>query len=253
MRVVITAPREKNEAETPAIVRFLLIRNTDTETPGLVGDYLRASGVACVDAHAQNAAGLPSADLFDGLAVFGSPASCTELTKYPQLLRVRELMGEFVRSEKPVLGVCFGGQLLAQALGAEVRRSRAPEIGVYTVRLTDAGRASPFFADFPESFPTAQWHNDTFDLPGGATLLATSESCQNQAFSRGRCLAVQFHPELTLQRGRDWAVEYADELTMAAKSADEIRQALDATYEQRAQLCRVLVERFIVATSSGPA
>lgn len=226
-------------------MKFLLVKNTLTETPGLVGDHLRRRGIECREVYAFEDAGLPSTELFDAVAVFGSPESCTKLERHPRLLAVRDLMAAFVRQNKPVLGICFGGQVLAHVLGAKVRRAEAPEIGAYDVRLTDAGERSPYFNGFPNVFPAAQWHNDTFDVPVGATLLATSELCRHQAFSWGRCLAVQFHPEITLQRGREWAGEYASELPAVGKSAERVREELEQTHEQRARLCELLVDGFL--------
>lgn len=229
-------------------MKFLLIRNTPTEAPGLVGQFLRGRNVDCHDASAFDPAGLPPSDAFDALAVFGSPESCTQLSRLPTLGKVRELMAEFVRGKKPVLGICFGGQLLAHVLGAKVHRNPQPEFGSYAVDLTDAGKASPFFEGFPSSFPAAQWHGDTFDLPAGATLLATSPLCPHQAFSYGNCLGLQFHPEVTRERALEWADEYAADLKKFDKSPQQVCDELSASHEQRAKLCKQLVQNFLTIT-----
>lgn len=226
-------------------MRFLLIRNSQAESPGLVGEMLREHGIECQDALALDPAGLPSHERFDALAVFGSPDSCVQLSTDSPFVRVRDLIGRFIESNRPVLGVCFGGQLLAQALGAKVRRSPQPEIGCYPLKLTAAGMASPFFAGFPSPFLAAQWHSDAFDLPQGASLLATCEACPHQAFAYRNCLAVQFHPELTAERARQWVEEYAAELPSHRKSPAEVLQELESTHAERAALCVRLVDNFL--------
>jgi len=231
-------------------MRMLLVTNTTTESPGLIGEYLRRHGVACTGVFAFDPAGLPDPSLYDAISVFGSPESCIELDRHSKLVAVRDLLAEFVRQDKPTLGVCFGGQLLAQVLGAEVRRCPAPEIGACEVSLTESGRASPYFDGFPARFPMAQWHSDMFDIPRGAEWLAESPSCPHQAFSYGRALAVQFHPEVTRERGAEWAVEYANELACSGKSAKEVREELDSTYPERVALCELFVSRFLHAAQS---
>ncbi|MGA2410544.1 MAG: type 1 glutamine amidotransferase, partial [Candidatus Binataceae bacterium] len=99
---------------------------------------------------------------------------------------------------KPVLGLCLGSQLLAAALGAEVRRAAHREIGWYPVRLDDAAASDRLFRDLPREFVAAHWHSDTFALPAGATTLASSELTEIQAFRHGtNAYGIQFHAEMT--------------------------------------------------------
>ena len=121
-----------------------------------------------------------------------------------------------MRAGRPFWGSCLGAQLLAAALGARVYAGPAPEVGVLAVELTDAGRADPVLGALPASIDTLQWHGDTFDLPDGGVLLASSPAYPNQAFRVGRsAYAVQFHIEVTEAMGEEWAdvpayAEYAD-------------------------------------------
>ena len=98
-----------------------------------------------------------------------------------------------------MLGVCLGAQLVADVLGGQVSRGEHPEIGWYTVELTETGRAIPVFAGFPERFTALHWHGDTFAIPPGAVHVASSEACANQAFTHdgGRVVGLQFHLEET--------------------------------------------------------
>src|SRR5262249_6856441 len=125
-------------------------------------------------------------------------------------------------------------------------------IGALPVHLTLDGKESPFFRGFPATFPAAQWHSDTFDLPQEARLLATSQKCKHQAFSWNRCLGIQFHPEVTLDRGRELPDEYADELPASGKTAAQVREELESTFNERARLCGLLVENFVRMASQWP-
>jgi GMP synthase-like glutamine amidotransferase len=108
----------------------------------------------------------------------------------------------------PVLGVCLGAQLVAAAAGAEVRRGPTPEIGWFEVELTAAGTLDPVLGRLPERFTAYEWHSYVFDLPAGAVELARSAVCP-QAFRLGdTAWAVQFHPEVTPEIVREWALDY---------------------------------------------
>jgi GMP synthase-like glutamine amidotransferase len=109
-----------------------------------------------------------------------------------------------------VLGVCLGAQLIAQALGGRVYKSAMAEIGWYTVRLQSGAATDRVFSEVSASPMVFQWHNDTFDLPPGATLLASSEACPHQAFRCGdNVYGVQFHPEMTAAMIEDWQAHAA--------------------------------------------
>jgi GMP synthase (glutamine-hydrolysing) len=95
-----------------------------------------------------------------------------------------------------------------------VYRGERPEVGFLPVELSDAAAADPVFRDAPRSFPTLQWHGDTFDLPAGATLLASSPAYPNQAFRVGRSYGLQFHLEVPLELAEEWGTvpAYAESL-----------------------------------------
>jgi GMP synthase-like glutamine amidotransferase len=126
----------------------------------------------------------------------------------PYLRREEEYIRQAIGRGVPVLGVCLGSQLIAHALGAEVRRNAVKEIGWYEVHVTDAGRSDPMFQEFRSPEPVFHWHGETFDLPQGAELLASSERCRNQAFRIGAAVcAMQFHLEITPAMIADWCLE----------------------------------------------
>ena len=133
----------------------------------------------------------------------------------PSLDGEAALLAASSRAGRPTVGICLGSQLLARALGATVRRGPAPEIGLFPIALSDAGKREPLLAGI-DGAPMFHWHSDTFDLPPGATLLASSARYPHQAFRVGaRTFGVQFHPECSRAMRIDWATRGADELHAA--------------------------------------
>lgn len=122
----------------------------------------------------------------DALVVFGGEQAATDDHSHPYLPDLARLMAEYTAMDRPVLGICLGGQLSARAFGAENRLGVAPEFGWVEVALTDAGRDDPVLSVLPQQFQIFQWHSDTFGLPEGAVHLATSPTAQHQAFRIGR-------------------------------------------------------------------
>jgi len=138
---------------------------------------------------------LPELGSFDFLIIMGGPMSVNDEAELPWLVQEKTFVRAAVAAGKPVLGVCLGAQLIAASLGAKVYPNRVKEIGWWPVNGL-GGAVSGF--SFPASLPVFHWHGETFDLPPGATLLASSEGCVNQAFAvDGKVVGLQFHMETT--------------------------------------------------------
>lgn len=145
---------------------------------------------------------LPPPGRFDGLLLTGSLDSVTAWTPWMEATAHWALGAARTR---PVLGVCFGHQLLGRALGARVERNpRGPEAGTRVVHLTEAGLADPLFAGLPRRLPVQEAHQDHLaGLPPGAVRLAWNDRTPVQAFAVGDAIrAVQFHPEFDAVRCR---------------------------------------------------
>jgi GMP synthase (glutamine-hydrolysing) len=158
---------------------------------------------------------LPDWRDFAAIVAMGGPMSVNDEEELPWLRAEKALIAEAVRAGLPFFGACLGVQLLAVSLGAEVAPGRAPEVGILPVFLTEAAASDPVFADLPRELLTLQWHGDTFSLPEGAVLLASSPAYPNQAFRWGRsAYGVQFHLELSREMAAEWAQvpSYADAL-----------------------------------------
>lgn len=148
-----------------------------------------------------------------GLIVMGGPMGVYESDQYAFLSDEMRLIGDAVNREIPVLGVCLGAQLMAAALGAEVKPGPQKEIGWYPVQLTDAATIDPAWKKLPREFMAFHWHGDRFDLPSGAELLASSGLTPNQAFRYGKsAYGIQFHLEVDHALVAAMAETFSDEL-----------------------------------------
>lgn len=179
-----------------------IIQNDPQVPPGNLCDDL---AVPYVVHHPYRGERLPEAASLGALIVLGGAMGANDDERYPFLRDLKQLIRVVVEREIPYLGICLGGQMLAAALGGEVVSNRWEELGTLSVELTAAGVSDRLFSRLAGSLTTFQWHHDSFDLPPGATLLASSTACQNQAFRVGSCAwGVQFHPEVTEPIIRDW-------------------------------------------------
>jgi GMP synthase (glutamine-hydrolysing) len=138
----------------------------------------------------------PRIDGYNGLVVLGGPMNVDEADHHPHLDVEADLILAAIDRGLPVLGICLGAQLIAKALGAEVRRNHEKEIGWYPLCKTEDADDDPVFSHFEITEQVFQWHGDTFDIPDGAVHLAATDSCPNQAFRYGdNVYGLQFHLE----------------------------------------------------------
>jgi GMP synthase (glutamine-hydrolysing) len=193
---------------------LLVLQHIACEPPAAFEDELRSRGLDVTRVELDEGDPLPDWREFPAIVVMGGPMGAYQEADHPWLVDEKRLLREAVEGDVPVWGVCLGAQLLASALGARVYPGAEPEVGLLPVELTAAAAEDPVFGDAPRSFPTLQWHGDTFDLPDGATLLASSPAYPHQAFRVGRSYALQFHIEVPLELAREWGdvPAYADSL-----------------------------------------
>ena len=181
---------------------------------------------------------LPGHDEVGGAVVMGGPMNVDAVGRFPALASEREWLAEAVQRQLPLLGVCLGAQLLARALGAEVRPGEGPEIGFAPVEVGDP--EDPVLGGLAPSTEVLHWHGDVFDLPAGARSLASSALTEHQAFRAGNAWGVLFHPEADFALVEAWLAvpEMIDEAVAAL--GNEGTQALP----QRAAAAEpALVER----------
>lgn len=181
----------------------LVLQHLSSDGPAYLGRWLAARGVACQVFDSEAGADFPSRiDGYGALAVLGGEMSAND--PLPSLRTAESLIRQAVAAEVPVIGHCLGGQLMARALGAQVLPSRAPEIGWLPVQVAAHDDAQAWFGAEPQPF-VFQWHFESFELPPGAQLLASSDACAHQAFRLGPHLALQFHVEVDAAKLALWS------------------------------------------------
>jgi GMP synthase (glutamine-hydrolysing) len=187
-------------------VKPLAVIRSDAMCPlGIVEEVLDAAAVRWRYVEAWAGESLPDLQDVSGLVVLGGAMNADEIGQYPFLADVRKLIRQAADAERPVLGVCLGAQLLARAYDAPVHRGVAREIGFCKVETTASGAVDPVIAPFGPASLVFQFHEDNFDLPDGAELLAHSQIVPAQAFRIGRAYGVQFHFEVTIDEITTWA------------------------------------------------
>jgi GMP synthase (glutamine-hydrolysing) len=194
----------------------------------------------------------PSLDGFGAAIVFGADAQVDQEDTREWLRPEKQLVRELLERGTPLLGVCFGSQLIADAAGAEVRRAAEPEIGWHGVELTAAGRADPLLGFLPERFESLQWHHYEWLLPPGAVDLARSARCLQAFRLEGRPVwGVQFHPEATESDYGEWLDEWDDDPGAVATGLDPeaIRAETAAKIGAWNEVGRELCARFVATAA----
>lgn len=173
----------------------------------------------------------PAPENFDFLVVMGGPMSVHDHQNYQWMIAEKAFIQEWTKTGKPVLGICLGAQLLAEALGANVRPNPQKEIGWYPVRWLGSVLRAGEQHNGGMSTTVFHWHGETFDIPTTAVRIAESDACANQGFYAGSALGLQFHLEVTPESLKIMAREGSEELIPGGfvQSADEIAQ-LGANY-----------------------
>jgi GMP synthase (glutamine-hydrolysing) len=221
-----------------------ILQNCEIESSGLVADYLLDTGLPFREVMAFSGEQLPTVDKLSCLVLLGTPTSVTECRKHPFLVSEFELIAEALRAEHPILGICFGAQLLAHVMGARVGPNKVKEIGVDTVKLTEDGQVDDMMAGLEKELTVFQWHGDTFRIPFGATHLAASERCKNQAFRKGNAAGLQFHIETNPTDIPRWCEAYAAELAAEKLDANTVIRGFEDSADEIQRTGRQLLHNY---------
>lgn len=177
---------------------ILCIRNQTDAPLGIAADVFASAGAPYRYLDAWKTTNWPEVEDISAVVVLGGGMNAQQFNGHPWLRDVYGFVDKVLESGVPILGVCLGAQILAHALGAEVRPSPVREVGFHPIVATDAGRTDPVLDSFASGMRVFQWHEDAFDLPDGAKLLYSSFAVPYQAFRYGdRAYATQFHFEVT--------------------------------------------------------
>ena len=216
-------------------MRVAIVENTSITHHGQVGVALHEAAAVIDLWKPWSGQPLPAAPDADALIVFGGEQAATDDHTHPYLPDLARLMAAYTQADKPVLGICLGGQLLARAYGGKNHLGTAPEFGWVDVTLTDEGRKDPVLSQVPQTFPIFQWHTDTFTLPEGAVHLAQNPTARHQAFRIGRATyGTQFHFEASRAVVADWYRRFPDRMEESSPGWSEAFPTLAATNGSKA-------------------
>jgi GMP synthase-like glutamine amidotransferase len=191
----------------------LFVRNDTFETFGIARRAFEPTGVPvqvfeAVDADAPR----PSLDDVSGVVMFGSSYNVDDTDRHPFLKEIRDLTREAVERGLPYLGICLGAQVLARALDKAVPLAPVKEVGFEAVHPTPAAATDPLLSHYAEGDLVFQWHQDTFELPDGAELLATGDEVSLQEYRLGDVTwGVQWHFEIDREEIDLWLGAFSAE------------------------------------------
>ena len=229
--------------------RALALQFVWDDPPGYLGDILQEYDIACDVVNVEEAP-VPDPTEYDAVLAMGGPQHVGQNDRYPYLVGATGAIRRAVDHEVPYLGLCLGGQLLASAMGAQVKPHTSTTVGFYEVFFTEEGRRDPLFVGLPGCQQVFHWHEDTFDIPQGAVQLATNESTPNQVFRYGRhAYGTQFHIEVTPSMFDVWLYypEYRKEFIRAVglEGVERFERDRERLYARYIKHARIMFENFL--------
>ena len=230
----------------------LILQHQTPERAAYLTTWLDQNGITYETRNAGAGQEFPtSIDPYAAMAVMGGGMSAND-----PLLSNRQaeiLILQAVLKNRPVIGHCLGGQLMSRALGGIVTASPQPEIGWQPIEYENHEAVHHWFG--PDPTPTViQWHYDAFTVPEGATKLASSSACPNQAWAMGPHLAMQFHIEMDDHKAREWAADedarwaQARGLYESVQDSDTILAGIDSYLAQHQRTADHIYRRWLSAT-----
>lgn len=189
-------------------MKFLIFQHIDCEGPGAFCAMMDRDGITRETVQLDHGDAIPPLEDYDALWVMGGPMDVWDVEDHPWLIAEKAAIRRWVRDlQRPYLGLCLGHQLLADALGGTCGPQGTPEIGVYKVQLTEAGRADPLLAGLAPVHDCLQWHSvRVAQPPEDAVVLASSDLCPVQAMRIGpSAWSMQYHVEVEPDTVSMWA------------------------------------------------
>ncbi|HEY9191073.1 MAG TPA: type 1 glutamine amidotransferase [Sulfurovum sp.] len=215
-------------------MRAHYLQHVAFEGLGSIASWLQNAGYEVSSTPFFNSGVLPEIEEIDLLIVMGGPMSVNDGSEYPWLGKEKAFIRSAIEAGMPVLGICLGAQLIADAMGGEVFQNPEKEIGWFPVKAVK--NESTLVFQFPEETEVFHWHGETFSLPEGAIQIAESKGCKNQAFQIGRnVIGLQFHLETTPASAQALVENCKDEL-VGGKYIQSEAEILSAPQERYASI-----------------
>ena len=237
-------------------LRTLVLQHIACEPPGVYEEVLREHGAKLIRVEIDEGERLPDRGDVDAIVAMGGPMSVNDEAELPWLVEEKRFIRDAISSGMPYFGVCLGAQLLATSLGAQVYEGPSPEVGLMSVTLTEVALEDSCFSGLPRELWTFQWHADTFELPEGAALLASSSQYPHQAFRWGEhAYGVQFHLEVSGAMVREWAEvpAYAEALerVLGPGSLPQLLSEFDRADDELQRSGRTIFERWLARSADA--
>ena len=226
-----------------------IFRHYRTEGPGYFARALERAGISYEILHIDEGVAVPArASDFAGLVFMGGPMSVNDDLAWiePELALIRDAVARGV----PLLGHCLGGQLMSKALGGTVTQNPVKEIGWHTVEVTEPVLGARWFGA-GQVLDVFQWHGETFTIPPGATRVARSRWCENQAFVMGPHIGLQCHVEMTEDLVESWCRTGAREIARSPGPAVQDPQTIRAAVAQQLPALHQVADRIYATWLEG--
>ncbi|MEL7833529.1 type 1 glutamine amidotransferase [Fodinibius sp. Rm-B-1B1-1] len=222
------------------------LQHVPFEGPGAIKSWAEERNHKLTDTQLYESQNLPSVEGIGALIIMGGPMGVYDEQDYPWLKKEKAFIKECINSQKKVLGICLGAQLIANALGAKVVTLLEKEIGWFPIQWSSSALNHPMLNFLPPQQMVFHWHGDMFYLPQNAISIGKSEGCENQGFMLDDyVLGLQFHLEIT-QEGLSKLVNNSQgdlENGRFMQDADHILS--EGCFEQNHNTMYQLLDRFL--------
>jgi GMP synthase (glutamine-hydrolysing) len=230
-------------------VRALAIVHQPDAGPGVFADAFHDRGVELDQWLIAEGPAPADPAGYDAVLTFGGAMHTDDEADHAWLKDEKAMLADLIERRVPVLGMCLGSQLLAEAAGARPRRASVPEIGWHEAELTPEAADDPLLGGLPPRFEAFQWHSYEAPLPPGGTPLARSPVCLQAYRLEGPAWGIQFHAEVSRQDADYWIDDYRSDpdAVRIGLDPDALRRRTHASIEAWNELGRALCGRFVDA------